>query len=278
MSGGRGFYPKAGTTAGTFAAGDTVVRLTGAQTVAGVKTFSSEPVAPSGKVTGTTGAPNAGRFVGVTTSGAPTSGTYAVGDFCVSQNGQMFVCVTAGTPGTWVTPRDLTNLLTSGEETMARDMATSSMGTVTQNMYLSYGTFRKSESTTAARITTFTTAAAATPTLVRIGLYTIASDGAGTLVASTANDTTLFAAASTTYTKSWQVAYSKVAGQRYAMGVLVVTSATAPTLCGAAMPRGTEAAAAPKLCAFLGSQSDLPSSFTDASLSATASRFYGVVA
>lgn len=267
-----------GTTANTVAAGDTTVNLTGAQTVAGVKTFSSEPVAPSIQVTGITGAVNPGRFVGVTTSGAPSTGTFAVGDFVVSQNGQMFVCVVAGSPGTWVYPRDATNLLASGEETMARDMATQSMGANTGNLYLSYGTFRKSESTTQVRITTFTTAAAATPSLVRIGLYTIASDGAGTLVASIASDTTLFAAASTTYTKSWTTPYSKVAGQRYALGVLVVTATTAPTLCGAPLPRGTEPAAAPKLCAFLGSQTDLPSSFTDASLSNTSSRFYGVVA
>lgn len=48
-----------------------------------------------------TGATQATRYVGATTSGAPASGTFAVGDFVVAQNGHIFVCTVAGTPGTW---------------------------------------------------------------------------------------------------------------------------------------------------------------------------------
>lgn len=54
------------------------------------------------KMHGPTGATAATRFVGATTSGAPASGTFAVGDFAVAQNGHMFVCTVAGSPGTWV--------------------------------------------------------------------------------------------------------------------------------------------------------------------------------
>ncbi len=50
---------------------------------------------------GLTGATAATRYVGATTSGAPASGTFAVGDFVVDQSGQVFVCTVAGTPGTW---------------------------------------------------------------------------------------------------------------------------------------------------------------------------------
>lgn len=50
---------------------------------------------------GFTGATAAVRFAGGTTSGAPTTGTFAVGDFVVTNDGQVFVCVTAGSPGTW---------------------------------------------------------------------------------------------------------------------------------------------------------------------------------
>ena len=50
---------------------------------------------------GLTGATTATRFVGGTTSGAPASGTFAVGDFVVDQTGKLWICTTAGTPGTW---------------------------------------------------------------------------------------------------------------------------------------------------------------------------------
>lgn len=48
-----------------------------------------------------TGATTAGRFVGHTTAGAPTSGTFAVGDWVQARDGHVWVCTTAGTPGTW---------------------------------------------------------------------------------------------------------------------------------------------------------------------------------
>ena len=52
--------------------------------------------------TGLPGATAASRYAGATTSGAPTTGTFAVGDFIVDQSGAMWVCTVAGTPGTWV--------------------------------------------------------------------------------------------------------------------------------------------------------------------------------
>ena len=52
---------------------------------------------------GLTGAVAATRFVGGTTNGAPTAGTFAVGDFIVDQTASIWVCTTAGTPGTWAT-------------------------------------------------------------------------------------------------------------------------------------------------------------------------------
>lgn len=48
------------------------------------------------------GATAAARFVGGTASGAPASGTFAVGDFVIDQTGKVFVCTAAGSPGTWV--------------------------------------------------------------------------------------------------------------------------------------------------------------------------------
>jgi len=51
--------------------------------------------------TGLTGAVTAARFVGGTTSGAPVTGTFAAGDYVVAQDGKLWACSSAGSPGTW---------------------------------------------------------------------------------------------------------------------------------------------------------------------------------
>ena len=58
---------------------------------------------------GLTGATTATRFVGGTTAGAPTSGTFAAGDFIVDRTATMWICTVSGTPGTWspVVPNSL---------------------------------------------------------------------------------------------------------------------------------------------------------------------------
>lgn len=42
------------------------------------------------------------RWVGTTTSGAPSSGTFLAGDFIIAQNGHIWICTVGGSPGTWV--------------------------------------------------------------------------------------------------------------------------------------------------------------------------------
>ena len=65
-------------------------------------TFTGSVTVPDLSVSGLTGATAASRYVGATTSGAPVSGTFAVGDFVIDQTGKVWVCTVAGTPGTWV--------------------------------------------------------------------------------------------------------------------------------------------------------------------------------
>jgi len=62
---------------------------------------------------GLTGATAASRYVGATASGAPSSGTFAVGDFVVSQTGHVYICTSAGSPGTWTDAGSVGNLITS---------------------------------------------------------------------------------------------------------------------------------------------------------------------
>jgi len=64
--------------------------------------------------TGLPGATAASRYAGATTSGAPVSGTFAVGDYVVDQKGFIWICITAGSPGTWVNaPSSTYTVLTS---------------------------------------------------------------------------------------------------------------------------------------------------------------------
>lgn len=57
---------------------------------------------PLGLPLGLTGVTSPTRYVGATASGKPTTGTYAIGDFVIAQDGPVWVCTAAGTPGTWV--------------------------------------------------------------------------------------------------------------------------------------------------------------------------------
>lgn len=61
-------------------------------------------------LTGLTGSVTAVRYVGGTATVAPTTGAHSVGDVVVSVNGHMWICTSAGTPGTWV---ELGSLLAS---------------------------------------------------------------------------------------------------------------------------------------------------------------------
>jgi hypothetical protein len=60
--------------------------------------FTALSLAPIGN----TGATATTRYRGGTATGAPTTGTWAVGDWVVAQDGGRFTCTAAGTPGTWV--------------------------------------------------------------------------------------------------------------------------------------------------------------------------------
>lgn len=68
----------------------------------GAVTNTSTDSATAQIATGLTGAIAATRYVGGTATAAPTTGTFAVGDFVIDQTGKIWVCTVAGTPGTWV--------------------------------------------------------------------------------------------------------------------------------------------------------------------------------
>ncbi|CAN7468027.1 glycosyl hydrolase family 28-related protein [Arthrobacter sp. LjRoot78] len=131
-------------------------------------------------------------------------------------------------------------------------------------MLMTYFTAQKTESITQVKAATGNTAYAATPTLCRYGIFSVAGDGSLTLLASTPSDTTMFAAANTTYTRTLTSTFSKVAGVRYAVGVLVVTTAATGTFQGySALSNATsDFALGPQLSAAVSGQTDLPSTVT----------------
>ena len=122
----------------------------------------------------------------------------------------------------------------AGEEVLPRWLTRDNSQAIgSQQLRLSFFTALKTETVTQVRCATGSTAAGATPTLVRMGVYSVAgadSQGDLTLLTATASDTSLLAAANTAYTAPLTTPLSKVAGQRYAVGLLVVTAAATPTL------------------------------------------------
>lgn len=164
------------------------------------------------------------------------------------------------------------NYPTTGEETVSRDVLSGGgVGGVTlgtQNLLLSYFTARHTGSVASAITRTTVAAAGATPTICRIGIYSVASNGNITLIGSTANDTALWNAINTTYTKALSAPTALTAGSRYAVGLLCVTSAAAPVVLGgaAATVQAPIMDLAPRMTGLVASQSNLPSSVANASI------------
>ena len=141
---------------------------------------------------------------------------------------------------------------------------------------LTYFTARKTETVNSLRIVGGSTAAGATPSLVRAGIWKVESNGDLTLVASIASDTSLLATASTAYTRALTAPLAKVAGQRYAYGLLVVTAATAPTVYGGGALLASEMGQAPLIGGAVTAQANL-GNLTAAQVAASGTLMYAVL-
>jgi hypothetical protein len=163
-------------------------------------------------------------------------------------------------------------LLTTGFGSMGQRRSLSQNNLAASGtLWITY--FRAPISYTVANLKAYsgTTAAGATPTLARLGLYSVATNGNLTLLSGTTNDTTLFSATNTGYTRALGASQAVTYGQWYATAVLLVTAAALPTLFGTTSgSNGLAAATAPRLSGSLGGQSDLPASITAGSVAAAA--------
>lgn len=171
---------------------------------------------------------------------------------------------------------------TAGEDTYNRLLAMSGVALSTGSLRLTYFTARRTETITKAVLTTAATAAGATPTLVRAGIWEAGSDGALTLlVGSTPNDTALLASANTEYSKALSAPFVKQEGVLYAFGVLVVTAAAAPTVPGVTLttPRSSGAThSRPRSCGVVSGQTDLPATVAAGSVGDSTFAIYGHLA
>jgi hypothetical protein len=78
------------------------INAAGGMTAVGDITTSGGMGAVVFTAAGLTGAHINTRFAGSTTSGAPTTGAFQLGDFVIDQTGNVWICTAAGSPGTWV--------------------------------------------------------------------------------------------------------------------------------------------------------------------------------
>lgn len=150
-------------------------------------------------------------------------------------------------------------LSTTVEDTVPRKMVNVACQTVSGRLTLTYFTALATATRSSVTIVP-TLAAAATPTLARVGLYLVNGDDTLTLVASTANDTNLFNVANTAFTRTFSASYGLTAGVRYALGILVVTAATVPQFAGSGPSVASSALGllTPREAGYLNGQTDLP--------------------
>lgn len=151
------------------------------------------------------------------------------------------------------------NAIAAGEEVLPRLSTIGAQDLASGTLHLTYFTARKTETINTVRMLSDATAAVGA-TLIRMGIYSVDGGGNLTLVASTANDVTLFDDAYSPYPKALSASFAKVKGTRYAFGVLFV-GATPPKVTGLTVS-GADSSLPPRLCGIVAGQADLPANVT----------------
>ena len=167
------------------------------------------------------------------------------------------------------------NRATGGMEIYSRETCTSdAVASVSGQLSLNFFTAFSDMTVNSLRSYTGSTAAGATPTLCKMGLYQVNSDNSLTLLAATANDTSTWSVAFTAYTKALTGPVSVVKGQRYAFGLLITTAAALPTWPTRTISAMAGGVMTPRLYGQVTGQTDIPASVAAASINnGTANRF-----
>lgn len=192
-------------------------------------------------------------------------------------------CITSASSnngGIWILLPANINVLNEGESTISRGECTTTAVTMsTKVLRLGFFTALKTQIIKHIRVTC-NAAYVGVPTLIQLVSYSInPSTGELTLIKKTANNTSLLATAGEGYEPEFESSWEKIAGERYALGILVVTTGTAPTIGGQSNSlASSELAKIPRLSAAQSSTESLPGSIAAGSLSASSAIPYIAVA
>jgi hypothetical protein len=168
--------------------------------------------------------------------------------------------------------QETANRVTSGVEVFSRETAATTTAMTTGVLRLTY--FTAYADMTVASLKTATGAtAAATPTTCKMGLYSIDGSGNLTRIGITANDTTVWNATTTAFTKALTSSVAITKGTRYVFAALYVGT-TAPVLVARtvsqAIGNGNN-----RLMGSLAAQTDIPASITAGSVAVAGVQVYG---
>lgn len=173
-----------------------------------------------------------------------------------------------------------------GESIYPRAYSAASAARASQDIALAGFIAKRTEPITQMRVCTHSTAAAATPSVCKMGVFRRETNGDLTLMAVTANDTTLFAATNTVYTKSFTTTFYKQMGVEYMAAILIVTGVAMPTFNApvAGWPAGFASATGtllrPAVSAKVSAQADfgaIGSTIANASVVASSSTFHAML-
>jgi len=162
------------------------------------------------------------------------------------------------------------------QEMFSRRFASANASMPTQNCRVTFFTPYLTQVVNSLRSFTSGTAAGATPTTCKMGLYSVdPSTGDLTRIGITANNTGLWAAANTAYTQALTSPVTVYAGHRYAFAALIDTAAATPTLVAETLQQSV-ANTNNRLCGTVsGLQTDIPASILSTGFVVAASALYG---
>lgn len=164
-----------------------------------------------------------------------------------------------------------TNALAEGESTISRGECTTTAVTLTTKILrIGFFTAVKTQSIKHIRVSC-NAAYVGLPTIIQLGAWSVnAITGELTLIGKTENKTTLLATSGELYEPEFESSWEKIAGSRYGLGILVVTTGTAPTIGGQSNSlTSLEMAKSPRLSAAQGSTESLPGTIASGSLTAS---------
>lgn len=176
----------------------------------------------------------------------------------------------------WVDPSTLIPVphttVANGESTFAREIGlAATWACATGTLHMMFLTAHKTQTIQSIQVMSGTTANATGATTMRFGVYSVGSTYS--LLASTTHDAAVLGAASTAYKKTFTSgAFTKQAGQIYAIGILVIGHAGTASVAGISVQASTTDyrtlfyATNPAMMGNLPSQTSLPASFAAASV------------